>query len=111
MVQRLLETEGVEVNDANRNGKCAVHFAAQLRGDTAVLMALVDAKADVNAATHRGVWRRSTSSRRQPVKMRRESGVCGLTICITRFVVSMAAKSASNRSWQRNKRHDLAYSA
>ena len=38
----------------NRNGKCAVHFAAQLRSDTDVLTLLLDSKADVNQATHRG---------------------------------------------------------
>jgi len=53
-VQRLLATDGVRVNEPNRNGKCAVHFAAQLRCDTEVLKLLVEAKADVNAATHRG---------------------------------------------------------
>ena len=52
-ISRLLES-GADVNMPNRNGKCAVHFAAQLRNDTDVLALLLDAKADVNQATHRG---------------------------------------------------------
>eukprot|EP00966_Prymnesium_polylepis_P118909 2748452-Prymnesium_polylepis.1 len=52
-VKRLL-ADGADVNDANRNGKRAVHFAAQLRSDTEVLALLVAATADINVATHRG---------------------------------------------------------
>ena len=52
-ITRLLES-GANVNMPNRNGKCAVHFTAQLRSDTDVLTLLLDAKADVNQATHRG---------------------------------------------------------
>jgi hypothetical protein len=52
--RRLLAMEHADVNDANRNGKRALHFAAQLRADTDVLELLIAAKADVNAATHRG---------------------------------------------------------
>ena len=52
-ITRLLES-GADVNMPNRNGKCAVHFAAQLRSDTDVLTLLLDSKADVNQATHRG---------------------------------------------------------
>jgi len=42
------------VNAQNRNGKSAIHHTAQLRPDTEVLALLVEAGADVNAATHRG---------------------------------------------------------
>lgn len=52
-IARLLKS-GADVHMPNRNGKCAVHFAAQLRGDTEVLALLLDAKADINQATHRG---------------------------------------------------------
>ena len=52
-VKRLI-AEGADINTANRNGKCAVHFAAQLRSDTDVLSLLLELKADVNATTHRG---------------------------------------------------------
>ena len=53
-VERLLANPDVDVNDENRNGKRAIHFAAQLRSDTEVLTMLINASADVNAATHRG---------------------------------------------------------
>ena len=45
------------VNDANRNDKRPIHFAAQLRSDTEVLARLIALKADVNASTHRGAER------------------------------------------------------
>ena len=51
---RLLAMDGADVNYPNRNGKRAVHFAAQLRSDVDVLALLVEAKADINASTHRG---------------------------------------------------------
>ena len=54
VLRGLLATDGIDVNAANRNGKKAVHFAAQLRSDTEVLALLVEAGADVNSATHRG---------------------------------------------------------
>ena len=53
-VERLLANPEVDVNDENRNGKRAIHFAAQLSSDTEVLTMLINASADVNAATHRG---------------------------------------------------------
>ena len=54
VVRALLATEGCDCNMPNRNGKTAIHFAAQLRSDTEVLALLVEAHADVNVATHRG---------------------------------------------------------
>ncbi|EOD34055.1 hypothetical protein EMIHUDRAFT_228910 [Emiliania huxleyi CCMP1516] len=53
-VKRLLSVPGADVNDANRNGKAAIHHTAQLRSDTEVLACLVAHGADVNATTHRG---------------------------------------------------------
>ena len=43
------------VGQGNQNGKAALHFASQLRGDDVELVeVLLDAGADVNAATRRG---------------------------------------------------------
>ena len=54
VIRQLLERPDLDVNDSNRNGKSAIHFAAQLRSDTEVLALLLESKADVNATTHRG---------------------------------------------------------
>ena len=53
-VTELLALEACDVNNANRNGKTAIHHTAQLRSDTEVLALLVSSRADVNVATHRG---------------------------------------------------------
>ena len=53
-VRRLVALPNCDVDDANKNGKCAIHFACQLRSDTQVLALLIEAEADVNVATHRG---------------------------------------------------------
>ena len=52
-IKRLIGA-GADIHLPNRNGKCAVHFAAQLRCDTEVLALLLDSKANINQATHRG---------------------------------------------------------